>query len=154
MNGSNLYKNLWNRMFASMSSRSRSNSSQSSLFRTNSSESINSLNTPLQSNYFTTPSAVSSSSPNFSLSSFLKTNRQPVRDEYTVESFLDTIGRNCKEHASKFTSFDQMLSMKSEQMKKLGIPTKQRKWILLWTERWRLGMPIYAIPKKDSSKKK
>lgn len=38
-------------------------------------------------------------------------------------------------------------------MKKLGIPTKQRRWILRWTEKYRQGVEPYSIRFKSISTK-
>ncbi|KAJ2286544.1 hypothetical protein IWW55_006947, partial [Coemansia sp. RSA 2706] len=67
------------------------------------------------------------------------------------ETFLQTIGRGCDKFAPKFTSWTQLFSTDSATMKsEMGIGPKQRKWILLWTNKFRLGIDPYLIP---SSKK-
>ncbi|KAI8080728.1 IGR protein motif-domain-containing protein [Gilbertella persicaria] len=68
-----------------------------------------------------------------------------------VESFMKAIGRNCEEVAGKFESWEQLFTTNSRIMKNdMGISTKQRKYILSWSERYRKGVEPYAIsvPKK------
>lgn len=57
----------------------------------------------------------------------------------TVETFLKKIGKECDEYVDKFESWEELFTMKSEMMKKREIPCVQRKWILHWVNRYRLG---------------
>ncbi|KAI9474954.1 hypothetical protein LPJ78_003967 [Coemansia sp. RSA 989] len=61
--------------------------------------------------------------------------------------FLQTIGRGCEKFASKFESWEELFTADSLKMKsELGIGPKQRKWILRWTNHFRLGIDPYFIP--------
>jgi len=71
----------------------------------------------------------------------------------TKEIFLYKIGKNCYEYKDKFESWDKVFTLNSKQMKKLGIPTKQRRWILRWTEKYRQGVEPYSIRFKSISTK-
>jgi hypothetical protein len=62
-----------------------------------------------------------------SLSLLIPAARQPYD---TVESVLGVIGRNCASHADKFSSWSDLFSTTSEKLKKLGIPVRERKWLL------------------------
>lgn len=71
----------------------------------------------------------------------------------TVEKFLKTIGRGCGEYVEKFESWDQLFTSKSRALKELGIPSRARKWILHWTERYRQGDDPWYIPLRSKSAK-
>lgn len=64
----------------------------------------------------------------------------------TVESFLSAIGRGASAHSSKFQSWEHLFCCSSKEMKESGIPTVMRKYILRWTENYRLGLPIVEHP--------
>jgi hypothetical protein len=57
----------------------------------------------------------------------------------TVETFLEKIGKGCAEHKDKFSSWEDLFTFKSRTLRLKEIPTKQRKWILKWVERYRQG---------------
>ncbi|KAJ2847388.1 hypothetical protein IWW36_003876 [Coemansia brasiliensis] len=58
-----------------------------------------------------------------------------------------TIGRGCEKFAAKFDSWEDLFKADSLKMKtELGIGPKQRKWILRWTNHFRLGIDPYFIP--------
>jgi hypothetical protein len=57
----------------------------------------------------------------------------------TVEKFLRKIGKNCVEHADKFKSWEELMTLRSYRLKKLGIPLAQRKWILKFVWKYREG---------------
>jgi hypothetical protein len=59
----------------------------------------------------------------------------------TVEKFLKTIGRGCDEYIDKLT-WEKLMTSGSRQLKQLGIPCRQRKWILLWVEKYR-QVPVH-----------
>ncbi|KAJ2773477.1 hypothetical protein IWQ57_001277 [Coemansia nantahalensis] len=70
--------------------------------------------------------------------------------------FLRTIGRGCEKFADKFSGWDQLFRADSAAMKgELGIGPKQRKWILMWTNKFRLGIDPCFIPtsKKHTMKR-
>lgn len=69
----------------------------------------------------------------------------------TVEKFLKTIGRGCEDHVDKFKSWDSLFLTKSRGLKAMGIPTRQRKWILNWTERYRQGYDPWYIALRSKS---
>ncbi len=72
----------------------------------------------------------------------------------TVPLFLKAIGRGCESHASKFPSWTALFSSDASDMKKLGIPVRERKWILNWTSKYGLGIdPYYIAPSARSVKK-
>jgi hypothetical protein len=54
-----------------------------------------------------------------------------------VAGFLGRIKRNCDTHAAKIGSWERLFSMDGKALEKAGIPVKQRRWILLWTEKYR-----------------
>ncbi len=64
----------------------------------------------------------------------------------TVETFLEKIsnkkkeGRDCTEFKDKFKSWDELFTLKSQSLKRMEIPVKQRRWILNWVEKYRQGM--------------
>ncbi|KAI8882376.1 hypothetical protein K501DRAFT_251633, partial [Backusella circina FSU 941] len=71
-----------------------------------------------------------------------------------VESFFKIIGRECGDLASKFESWDQLFTTSTRVMKTdMGIPTKQRKYILGWLEKYRQGAQPYAISLPKPKKK-
>ncbi|OMJ19430.1 Protein FYV4, mitochondrial [Smittium culicis] len=79
----------------------------------------------------------------------------PMGKISTPEEFLTVIGRDCKKYASKFPDWASLFTSKGESMKELGIPVKQRRWILNWTNKMRLGIePYYIKPSTKNSKKK
>jgi hypothetical protein len=51
-----------------------------------------------------------------------------------VKEFLTKIGRGCEEYASKFSSFEELMSVKREQLVELGVDVKRRKYILKWID--------------------
>ncbi|KAI9505285.1 hypothetical protein GGI25_003615 [Coemansia spiralis] len=71
------------------------------------------------------------------------------------EVFLKTIGRGCDKFTDKFADWDQLFRTNSLAMKTAGIGAKQRKWILMWTNKFRLGIDPYFIPtsKKHTMKR-
>lgn len=71
----------------------------------------------------------------------------------TVEKFLKTIGRGCEEHIDKIPDWWSLFNWKSEKLKEVGIPIRQRKWILYWVERYRQGFDPYYIPLRSHAKK-
>ncbi|KAL2025049.1 hypothetical protein VTK56DRAFT_51 [Thermocarpiscus australiensis] len=57
-----------------------------------------------------------------------------------VETFLTLIGRGLKQHASKFPSWDALFTLKSEQLRELGVePPRTRRYLLRWRQRFREG---------------
>jgi hypothetical protein len=77
----------------------------------------------------------------------------PPRYGITKDIFLYKIGKSCEEYKDKFESWEKLFSLKSKEMRGLGIPAKQRKWILNWTEKYRQGIEPYAIRFKSRSVK-
>ncbi|KAJ1643603.1 hypothetical protein J3B02_003008 [Coemansia erecta] len=62
------------------------------------------------------------------------------------ESFLKAIGRGCEKFTAKFKDWDHLFRANADVLKKdLGIGPKQRKWILMWTNKYRLGINPYLI---------
>lgn len=57
-----------------------------------------------------------------------------------VETFLTLIGRSLKQHASKIPTWEALFTLKSEQLKELGIePARSRRYLKNWTNRFRQG---------------
>eukprot|EP00026_Physarum_polycephalum_P015569 Phypoly_transcript_16282.p1 GENE.Phypoly_transcript_16282~~Phypoly_transcript_16282.p1 ORF type:complete len:225 (+),score=24.19 Phypoly_transcript_16282:70-675(+) len=78
----------------------------------------------------------------------------PPRDGMTVELFLKTLGRGCDEYIEFFPSWDHLFLMKGRDMKMLGIPIHQRRWILRWVEAYRCGRdPVYINKHKSKTKR-
>ncbi|KAJ2719151.1 hypothetical protein GGI07_005389 [Coemansia sp. Benny D115] len=72
------------------------------------------------------------------------------------EVFLKTIGRGCEKLVDKFPEWDQLFKATSETMKNdMNINAANRKWILMWTNKYRLGIDPYFIPtsKKHTMKR-
>ncbi|KAJ2490629.1 hypothetical protein IWW37_003003 [Coemansia sp. RSA 2050] len=64
----------------------------------------------------------------------------------TPESFLKAIGRGCEKYTEKFKDWDHLFKADTIKLKhELGIGAKQRKWILMWTNKFRLGIDPYLI---------
>ncbi|KAI9218715.1 IGR protein motif-domain-containing protein [Blastocladiella britannica] len=75
--------------------------------------------------------------------------RGSVKD---VHSFLYQIGRDSTAVADKFKDWESLFTSNSEQLKASGLNPRQRKYILLWTERYRNGRDLHMI--KSSGKRK
>ncbi|KAI0490709.1 IGR protein motif-domain-containing protein [Xylaria cf. heliscus] len=57
-----------------------------------------------------------------------------------VETFLTVIGRDLKQHASKFPSWDSLFTLTSEELRELGVePPRSRRYLLQWCRRFREG---------------
>jgi hypothetical protein len=54
-----------------------------------------------------------------------------------VESFLNKIGRDAAKYKDKFGSWEELFTATSEQMKEKGLTIQTRRYIALWTERYR-----------------
>jgi len=65
----------------------------------------------------------------------------PPPNGLTVETFLKNIKKDCVDHATKFQSWEELMTLKTAELKKREIPTKQRKWILRWVEKYKQGVP-------------
>ncbi|KNE57328.1 hypothetical protein AMAG_03050 [Allomyces macrogynus ATCC 38327] len=76
----------------------------------------------------------------------------PKGDVKDVKSFLYYIGRNMEPLASKIPSWDAMFTMDTHALKSLGLNPRQRKYLLLWAERYRQGRELSVI--KNSGKRK
>eukprot|EP01097_Dermamoeba_algensis_P007692 TRINITY_DN4909_c0_g1_i1.p1 TRINITY_DN4909_c0_g1~~TRINITY_DN4909_c0_g1_i1.p1 ORF type:complete len:249 (-),score=43.34 TRINITY_DN4909_c0_g1_i1:84-830(-) len=73
----------------------------------------------------------------------------PPRDGLNVRHFLARIGNDCAEHCDKFSSWEELMTVKTYALRfEKKIPTKQRKWILSWINQYRLGVnpPHLQIP--------
>ncbi|PVU98737.1 hypothetical protein BB559_001335 [Furculomyces boomerangus] len=72
-----------------------------------------------------------------------------------VEDFLKTIGRGCDKYVSVFKDWDQLFKSSGKDLEGLGIPVKQRRWILNWSNKMKLGVePYYIKPSTKGTKKK
>jgi hypothetical protein len=57
-----------------------------------------------------------------------------------VETFLTLIGRDLKQHASKFPTWDALFTMRGPQMKELGVdPARKRRYLCRWLHAFREG---------------
>mmetsp|Transcript_24935 Transcript_24935/g.34912 ORF Transcript_24935/g.34912 Transcript_24935/m.34912 type:complete len:247 (-) Transcript_24935:62-802(-) len=70
-----------------------------------------------------------------------------------VEIFLNKIGKDCGKYADKFKSWDELMTFRRRELKKLEIPVKQRRWIRKWVEKYRRGIEPYAIKMKSIAKR-
>lgn len=60
------------------------------------------------------------------------------RDPFTsVESFLEALGRGLSSHSSKFTSWGDFFLADSHRMETLGIPVRERRYIIRWQRKYR-----------------
>lgn len=58
-----------------------------------------------------------------------------------VPTFLTLIGRDMSKHASKLTSWEQLFTLSSSELRELGIePARQRRYLLRQRERFRNGI--------------
>lgn len=78
----------------------------------------------------------------------------PARGDMTVEKFLKTLGRGIEEHVGKIPTWDDLMKMRSEDLKTAGISVpKQRRYILKWVENYRHGVDPRHLPIMSRSKK-
>ncbi|CAG8712090.1 4914_t:CDS:2 [Gigaspora margarita] len=76
----------------------------------------------------------------------------PPRGSITThKEFLEKIGRDCGDLADKFRA---SLFISKEMKDALELPTKQRRWILAWTQHYRDGLDPYNIPIRTKKKQK
>jgi len=71
----------------------------------------------------------------------------------TKDIFIQKIGKGCAEYASKIETWEELMTMRTIQMKKREIPVKQRKWIRRWADKYKHGIEPYAIKFKSKGKK-
>ncbi|KAL8906067.1 MAG: hypothetical protein Q9207_002251 [Kuettlingeria erythrocarpa] len=56
------------------------------------------------------------------------------------KTFLSLIGRNLSAHAAKIPTWESLFSLRSEQLRKLGVePARTRRYLLWWRDRFRKG---------------
>ncbi|KAL8928283.1 MAG: hypothetical protein Q9208_001993 [Pyrenodesmia sp. 3 TL-2023] len=56
------------------------------------------------------------------------------------KTFLSLIGRNLSAHAAKIPTWESLFSLKSDQLRKLGVePARTRRYLLWWRDRFRKG---------------
>jgi len=77
----------------------------------------------------------------------------------TKEIFLQKIGKGCSEYADKFQSWEELMTLKGQTLKKREIPVKARRWILNWVEKYKQGeeprgVRFASIAEKNKEKKK
>ena len=63
--------------------------------------------------------------------------------DWTAEEFLRRIGGDCEEFAEKFESLEEVFHLNRLEMKKRGVPTAQRKYILRCREMMRRGLRTF-----------
>ncbi|KAL8731752.1 MAG: hypothetical protein Q9166_003199 [cf. Caloplaca sp. 2 TL-2023] len=57
-----------------------------------------------------------------------------------VKTFLSLIGRNLSQHAAKIPTWESLFSLKSLQLRKLGVePARTRRYLLWWRDKFRKG---------------
>jgi len=78
----------------------------------------------------------------------------PPRAGMTVPIFLRTLGRGCDKYIDRFPTWNHLFLMKTRDMRVLGIPLHQRKWILRWVEAYRCGRDPVLITKTQSKGRK
>ncbi|KAJ2959548.1 hypothetical protein NQZ79_g4985 [Umbelopsis isabellina] len=69
-----------------------------------------------------------------------------------VEAFLKHAGRGSDEAATKFQDWNHLFTASSRDLKEMGLPTKQRKYILSRVEFFRQGIDPYPIAVKPKKK--
>eukprot|EP01128_Nolandella_sp_AFSM9_P007347 TRINITY_DN399_c1_g1_i1.p1 TRINITY_DN399_c1_g1~~TRINITY_DN399_c1_g1_i1.p1 ORF type:complete len:243 (-),score=63.65 TRINITY_DN399_c1_g1_i1:144-818(-) len=76
------------------------------------------------------------------------------RNGMTMEKFLKAIGRDIwTNYEETFTSWEHLFRSRGNEMKKLEVAVRDRKYILAWTERYRQGIDPYFMPLKSKSKR-
>ncbi|KAL1902713.1 telomere length regulation protein [Sporothrix stenoceras] len=69
-----------------------------------------------------------------------KTVPDPIPLVPDVKTFLTIIGRNMKQHAPKFPSWEALFTLSSKQLRRLGVEnTSDRRYLLRWLQRFREG---------------
>ena len=71
-----------------------------------------------------------------------------IPTDLTPETFCAQIGGDCDDIADKFETIDEVFTHTTEQMKKNGVPCKQRKYILRCREQLRLGLLTFEYLKR------
>ncbi|KAL8852397.1 MAG: hypothetical protein Q9221_002703 [Calogaya cf. arnoldii] len=57
-----------------------------------------------------------------------------------TKTFLSLIGRNLSQHAAKIPTWESLFSLKSMQLRKLGVePARTRRYLLWWRDKFRKG---------------
>ncbi|KAL9605602.1 MAG: hypothetical protein Q9179_001219 [Wetmoreana sp. 5 TL-2023] len=72
----------------------------------------------------------------------LCTNRIPSPTPFVPDSktFLELIGRNLSQHATKIPTWESLFSLSSLQLRKLGVePARTRRYLLWWRDKFRKG---------------
>eukprot|EP01100_Stratorugosa_tubuloviscum_P002248 TRINITY_DN1514_c1_g1_i1.p1 TRINITY_DN1514_c1_g1~~TRINITY_DN1514_c1_g1_i1.p1 ORF type:complete len:310 (+),score=124.56 TRINITY_DN1514_c1_g1_i1:43-972(+) len=84
----------------------------------------------------------------------------PQPDGLTIELFLKRIKKDCIDYKDKFSSWEDLMTARSRELKARGIPIKNRKWILSWVYYFKRqiycdykGYPRYTGKKKFDKKK-
>ncbi len=71
----------------------------------------------------------------------------------TIETFLKKIGRECDQHIDKFANWNELMTLKTRELKLKGIPIKQRRWILRWVEKYKQGFEPELIKFQSKAKR-
>ncbi|EEP82940.1 conserved hypothetical protein [Uncinocarpus reesii 1704] len=57
-----------------------------------------------------------------------------------TQTFLTLIGRNMSQYSSKITSWEQLFTVSSEELREMGMePARQRRYLLRWVDKFRRG---------------
>ncbi|CAK7233066.1 telomere length regulation protein [Sporothrix bragantina] len=94
------------------------------------------------SSFFTASKTSFSASPSTSKTSIVSKSHvpSPIPLVPDVATFLSVIGRNMKQHAAKFPSWEALFTLTSQQLRELGIdPPRDRRYLLRWVQRFREG---------------
>lgn len=71
-----------------------------------------------------------------------------------AQLFLKMIGKDCLQHAGeKIKSWEDLFTWRREKLKEVGVPVKQRRWILRWVSKYRQGVEPYSLKFKSISRK-
>jgi len=77
----------------------------------------------------------------------------PPRYGMTVELFLKKIGKECSQHLDKFPNWEALMTSSLVDLRGLGIPIRQRKWIYRWVHKYKLGLEPSHIPCKSIARR-
>jgi hypothetical protein len=89
-----------------------------------------------------TPSSTYICTPCRRLHKHVAAGRVPAPTPFVpnTSTFLTLIGRELSKHSSKFTSWNELFTLSSLQLKELGIePARSRRYLLRWREKFRKG---------------
>lgn len=72
-----------------------------------------------------------------------------------VATFLDRLKRDLSKYATKFPTWNSLFEADGPAMKRMGIPVRDRRWLLLWQEKFRQGVePYYVHPSRKHKRRR